>query len=161
MSNSTTKVDEGFTGLDGIKDSSSVETLGSEPRSSSSTSALAKEFRLSNDVDAELFSNQPRISKADSVRHRLRGILITQDTYELFRLSFEDDNSARTFLGRLLPAVSRSGHLIRMSEVQLEEVNSDWDEEARFIHPQFKPVNLPVLMSTEVVYFSFYAVGNC
>ena len=39
-----------------------------------------------------------------------------------------------------------------MSEVQLEQVNSHWDEEARFIHPQFEPVNLPVLVSAGVVY---------
>src|SRR5436190_14006329 len=118
MSDSTTKIS---TASDKIKVSSSPETLSSEPRPSSSTSAPAVEkFPLPNDVDAAHFSQQPWICKADSVRHRLRGILITHDTYELFRLSFEDDNSARTFLGELLAAVSTSGHLIRMSEVQLE-----------------------------------------
>lgn len=141
MSDSTTKVDEISTVLDKIKVSSSPETSGSEPHSP-----------LPNEVDEAHFSRQPWICKADSVRHRLRGILITHDTYELFRLSFKDDDSARTFLGELLEAVSTSGHLIRMSEVQLEQVNSHWDEEARFIHPRFEPVDLPVIFSAAVVY---------
>lgn len=153
MNDSTTKVNEVSTTLDEIKISSSAETLDSEPHPLSSTSAQAiKKFPPPHDVDAEHFSSQPRNCRADSVRHRLRGILITHDTYDLFRLSFEDDKSARTFLGSLLAAVLQSDHLIRMTEVQLEEVNSDWHEEARLIHPQFKPVNLLVIMAAEEFY---------
>jgi hypothetical protein len=39
-----------------------------------------------------------------------------------------------------------------MSELQLEELNSDWDETTRSIHPRFRPVNLPVIVATEVSY---------
>ncbi|OCK77024.1 hypothetical protein K432DRAFT_436743 [Lepidopterella palustris CBS 459.81] len=154
MNDDTTKADEISTAMEKISVSSFEENAYSEGRSLSSSSTLAvkKESWLPHNVDAALFSQQPWICKADSVRHRLRGILITHDTYDLFRLSFKSDPAARYFLGELLVAMSTSSPIIRMSELQLEELNSHWDETARSIHPQFEPVNLPVLMVFEVAY---------
>jgi hypothetical protein len=135
--------------------SDSLKTTSGKSHSSTSSPTLVdveKKFSLPYNVDAPIISQQPWICKADSVRHRLRGILITHDTYDLFRLSFEDDSSARTFLGELLVAMSTSRRIIRMSELQLEELNSNWDEAARYNRPQFEPVNLPVLVSDIVTY---------
>lgn len=103
-------------------------------------------------IDPALFTQQSWVRQVDTVYHRRRGILITHDTYNDFRLSFEDDQSARSFLGELLVTVSTSDHVVRLSELQLEKVNSQWDENPRFINPEFAPVNLPLIMSTKTVY---------
>ncbi|KAF2502568.1 hypothetical protein BU16DRAFT_554623 [Lophium mytilinum] len=154
MNDNTTEVDEISTTIEKISDLSCKDTPHSEggSLSFSSTLAVKKEFSLPHEVDAALFSEQSWICKADSVRHRLRGILITHDTYDLFRLSFESDPAARSFLGKLLVAMSRSGEIKRMSELQLEEINSNWDETARPSHPQFQPVDLPVIVGFKVIF---------
>ncbi|KAF2816919.1 uncharacterized protein BDZ99DRAFT_404154 [Mytilinidion resinicola] len=144
MNGNTTKVDDISIAIEKISISSCSSSL--------STLAVKEEGWFPYDIDASLFSRQPWICKTDSVRHRLRGILITHDTYDLFRLSFESDSAARHFLGELLVAMSTSGLIQRMSELQLEELNSHWDETARTIHPQFEPVNLPVLVAFGVAY---------
>ncbi|KAI7972423.1 hypothetical protein EIK77_008886 [Talaromyces pinophilus] len=122
------------------------------PLPSEDTMTLFKRNFPYRDIDAALFTRQSWVRQVDAVHHRRRGILITHDTYNDFRLSFEDDQSASSFLGELLVSVSTSDHVVRLSELQLENVNSQWDENPRFINPKFAPVNLPLIMSTETIY---------
>lgn len=110
------------------------------------------EFEKSGEVDATLFINQPWICTADKVRHRRRGILITHDTFNHFNLSFDDNYSSGQFLGDLLGTIAKSGRIVKMSELQLEELNSMWDDTIRVHHPQFTPVDRPLLVCTKVTY---------
>ncbi|EED22064.1 hypothetical protein TSTA_093100 [Talaromyces stipitatus ATCC 10500] len=113
---------------------------------------LRHNYRRYGEVDAALLTQTPGVVRIDTVLHRRRGILITHDTYDYFRLSFEDDDHARCFLGEILANVSASDHVVRLSELQLEEINSQWDENPRVINPRFTPANLPLIMSTKLVY---------
>lgn len=155
MAGRMTEIDKLCLAVNGVDISSPVSTTDSESDRpfSSLAPTLMGDFKRTKEVDAERFSKQPWICKIDSVRHRLRGILITQDTYNLFRRSFGDDWSSREFLGRLLEAMSATGRIMRMSELQLEQINSRWDEALeRYMYPQFKPVDLPVLVAFKVAY---------
>lgn len=110
-----------------------------------------REF-LYGEIDGPLFTQQPWVIPVDKVLHRRRGILITHDTYHQICLSFENVTAACSFLGEVLAVVSASDSVVRVSELQLEEANSQWDEKPRAINPQFAPVNLPLIMATKTVY---------
>lgn len=111
-----------------------------------------KREAIYGEIDAALFNQQPWVIQVDTVLHRRRGILITHDTYDHFCHSFEDETAARSFLGEVLTVVSTSDSVVRVSELQLEETNSHWDDKPRVMDPQFAPVNLPLIMSTKTVY---------
>jgi hypothetical protein len=105
-----------------------------------------------SEVNAALFNQQPWVIQVDSVLHRRRGILITPDTYDRFCHSFENETAARSFIGEVLTVVSTSDSVVRISDLQLEETNSHWDDKPRVVDPQFAPVNSPLIMSTKTIY---------
>jgi hypothetical protein len=153
MSNkNSAKVNGLCNGVDEIHISSTDEVGSHPPSSVLSASDNRRGSGLPKYFTADFLSKQPWIRTADSVRHRLRGILITQDTFPIFRLSFEDDNAARCFLGELLVAMSASRRFMRVSEIQLEEMNATWDETMRPVSPQFCPTELDVTVAYRTTY---------
>jgi hypothetical protein len=151
MSDSTSTANELSDGMAAINLSTPSKPLPNSPISSSQSSFDQQRDKLPKYFGAEFLSQQPFIQTIDHVRHRMRGILITQDTYRDFRLSFHSDRNARAFLGDLLVAMSQSNDFLRMSELELEEMNASWDDEIR---PNYspRPTEMEVTMAYEVAY---------
>ncbi len=151
MSDTSSTANELSDGMSAISFSTPSKSLFNSSATSSQLPFDQQVNKLPQYFNAEFLSQQPFIQTIDHVRHRMRGIIITQDSYQDFLLSFSSDMDARKFLGNVLVAMSQSKDFLRMSELELEEMNASWNDQ---IQPIYSPrlTDMEVTVAYEVVY---------